>query len=189
MRGKRCVSFKGWSMRRLSWFRLLWVFVLIGLVGWSCTGQAEQVSPTPLMMPAVASPSETLTPTSSPTPEPVSTPTFAPTPKPLTINPESHIIRVNGYKNDGGSVVASVGDTIEITLYTVGPGKYGDTIVSSGSVEFLEMSFVTPYNPGGPVQCYRFKAITSGQVDIRIPFTNGWPDAVFPVFTITVIVQ
>ena len=56
--------------------------------------------------------------------------------------------------NDGKvhSVVASVGEKIEITLQTVGPGEYGDPIVSSGSVRFLGETPEEIQNPGGARQ-------------------------------------
>ena len=87
--------------------------------------------------------------------------------------------------NTGQSVVAAVGEKIEVTLQTVGPGQYGDPIVSSGSVKFLEESSAGTPNPGGPRQLYRFEAVSSGQANITIPHTDGLPDA----FTITVTVK
>ena len=97
---------------------------------------------------------------------------------------ESKIISVDN-ENTGQSVVASVGEKIEVTLQTVGPGQYGDPILSSGSVKFLEESSAGTPNPGGPRQLYRFEAVSSGQADITIPHTGGLSDA----FTITVTVK
>jgi hypothetical protein len=79
--------------------------------------------------------------------------------------------------NTGQSVVAAVGEKIEVTLQTVGPGQYGDPIVTSGSVKFLEESSAGTPNPGGPRQLYRFEAVSSGQANITIPHTGGLPDA------------
>ena len=87
--------------------------------------------------------------------------------------------------NTGQSVVAAVGEKIDVTLQTVGPGQYGDPIVSSGSVKFLEESSAGTPNPGGPRQLYRFEAVSSGQANITIPHTGGLPNA----FTITVTVK
>ncbi len=90
----------------------------------------------------------------------------------------------------GQSVVASVGEKIEVTLQTVGPGQYGDPILSSESVKFLEESSSGTPNPGGSRQLYRFEAVSSGQVNITIPHTGGLPDGpVIPAFTITVMVK
>ena len=96
----------------------------------------------------------------------------------------SKIISVDN-ENTGQSVVASVGEKIEVTLQTIGPGQYGDPILSSGSVKFLEESSAGTPNPGGPRQLYRFEAVSSGQANITIPHTGGLPDA----FTITVTVK
>ena len=96
----------------------------------------------------------------------------------------SKIISLNN-ENTGQSVVATVGEKIEVTLQTVGPGQYGDPIVSSGSVKFLEESSAGTPNPGGPRQLYRFEAVSSGQANITIPHTGGLPDA----FTLTVTVK
>ena len=101
----------------------------------------------------------------------------------------SKIISVdNG--NAGQNVVASVGEEIEITLQTVGPGQYGDPILSSDSVKFLEESSSGTPNPGGPRQLYRFGVVSSGQTNISIPHTGGPPNgAAIPAFTITVTVK
>ena len=102
---------------------------------------------------------------------------------------ESKIISVdNG--GAGRSVVASVGEKIEVTLQTVGPGQYGDPILSSESVKFLEESSAGAPNPGGPRQLYRFEAVSSGRVNITIPHTGGLPDGpAIPAFMITVTVK
>jgi hypothetical protein len=102
---------------------------------------------------------------------------------------ESKIIRVdNG--GAGRSVIASVGDKIEVTLQTVGPGQYGDPILSSESVKFLAESSAGAPNAGGPRQLYRFETVSSGRVDITIPHTGGLPDGpAVPAFMITVTVK
>ena len=102
---------------------------------------------------------------------------------------ENKIISVD---NDvaGQSVVASVGEKIEVTLQTVGPGQYGDPILSSESVKFLEESSAGTPNPGGSRQLYRFEAVSSGQVSITIPHTGDLPNGpAIPAFTITVTVK
>jgi hypothetical protein len=101
----------------------------------------------------------------------------------------SHIISLNN-EDAGRSVVASVGDTIEVTLQTIGPGQYENPIVSSGSVKFLEESPATTTIPAGPTQLYRFEAVSSGQVEITIPHTDGSSGGpAIPAFTITIVVQ
>ncbi len=92
--------------------------------------------------------------------------------------------------DSGRSVMAEVGDTIEVTLQTIGPGQYGDPILSAGTVLFLDQELVGPPNPGGPTQRYRFEAAASGQCAITIPHTGGFPGGPeMPSFSITVMVQ
>jgi hypothetical protein len=101
----------------------------------------------------------------------------------------SSVIRVtNGVA--GQSVVASVGDTIEVTLQNIVPGQYGDPLVSSGSLRFLGQSPAGAPNPGGPRQLYRFEAVTSGQAEITIQHTGGLPQGPTPpAFTLIVKVK
>jgi hypothetical protein len=90
----------------------------------------------------------------------------------------------------GQTLVASVGDTIEVTLQTIGPGQYGDPLVSSGSLRFLGQSPAGAPNPGGPRQLYRFEAVTSGQAEITIRHTGGLPQGPTPpAFTLFIKVQ
>lgn len=94
--------------------------------------------------------------------------------------------------NDGAgqSVAALVGEKIEVTLQTVGPGQYGDPILSSESVKFLDESSASRPNPGGPRQLYRFEAVSSGKVNITIPHTGDLPNGpAIPAFMITITVK
>lgn len=87
----------------------------------------------------------------------------------------------------GRTVVAAVGDTIEVTLQTIGPGQYGTPSSSSMSVRFLGKS--TPPgqpNPGGARQLFRFEAVASGRADIVIPFNGGPPQRPSFAFTVEV---
>jgi hypothetical protein len=90
----------------------------------------------------------------------------------------------------GRSVVAAVGDKIEVTLQTIGPGQYGDPILSSGSVMFLGESSAGAPNPGGARQLYPFEAVASGHADVSIPHSGERPEGpVVPAFAITVEVK
>ena len=101
----------------------------------------------------------------------------------------SKIISVDN-SNAGQTVTASIGEEIEVTLQTVGPGQYGDPTISSEAVKFLNESPTGTPNPGGARQLYRFGAVSSGQVDITIPHTGGPPDGpAVPAFTISVTVK
>jgi hypothetical protein len=101
----------------------------------------------------------------------------------------NEIIRL-GNADSGRSVVAAVGDTIELTLQTIGPGQYGNPIVSSGSVMLLGESSAGPPNPAGPRQLYRFQAVASGRADITIPHTGDPPEGpAIPAFAVAVEVR
>jgi hypothetical protein len=78
-----------------------------------------------------------------------------------------------GAGDNGKSVSVAVGDEIDLTLQTIGPGQYATPAVSSGAVRFLNVIEVSPPNPGGPRQLYRFKAESSGSATISIPHTGG----------------
>src|SRR5262245_34981303 len=75
--------------------------------------------------------------------------------------------------DSGRTVVAAVGDKIEVTLQTIGPGQYGTPNASSVSVMFLgESSPPGQPNPGGVRQLYRFEAVSPGRADITIPHSG-----------------
>ena len=89
--------------------------------------------------------------------------------------------------DSGGTVVAAVGDKIEVTLQTIGPGQYGIPNSSSVSVMFLgESSPPGQPNPGGVRQLYRFEVVASGRADITIPHSGGPPQGPRLAFAITV---
>lgn len=75
----------------------------------------------------------------------------------------------------GRSLAVLVGDKIEITLRTIGPGEYGTPVLSSGSIRFLSMDYPRLQNPGGPTQVYRFEAVAVGRAEITIPHEGGFP--------------
>jgi hypothetical protein len=81
------------------------------------------------------------------------------------------------------TVSAALGQEIDVTLQTIGPGQFAAPELSSSAVEFIEMSFPPNQNPGGPTQLYRFNAVSSGTVVITIKHTVA--DSVFTV-TVTV---
>jgi hypothetical protein len=73
--------------------------------------------------------------------------------------------------SDGQTVAARAGQNIAIRLGTVGPGNYGDPVISSPAVKFVDMTFPPTQNPGGPTQDYRFLAESAGSAVIRIAHT------------------
>ena len=95
-----------------------------------------------------------------------------------------------GNADAGRTVVAAVGDKVEVTLQTIGPGQYGNPIVSSGAVMFLGEASAGVPNPGGARQLYRFEAVATGRTDITIPHTGDVPEfPANPAFAVTVHVQ
>lgn len=75
-------------------------------------------------------------------------------------------------KDNGHHVTASVGQQIQVTLTTVGPGSYGEAQVSSPAVEFENNALGMPLNPGGPTQIYIFRAANQGEAAIAIASTD-----------------
>lgn len=69
----------------------------------------------------------------------------------------------------------AVGQEIQLTLSTVGPGSY-DSLpsISSSAVRFLDMTFPPPQVPAGPTQVFRFVGATRGTaiVSFHQSFSN-----------------
>jgi hypothetical protein len=88
--------------------------------------------------------------------------------------------------DSGRSLKVSVGTEINVTLKTIGSGRYGTASVSSRAVQFLDEAAGPPI-PGGPVQLMRFRAQSAGAAQISIPFNGGMgPNAATPPFTLSV---
>jgi hypothetical protein len=90
--------------------------------------------------------------------------------------------------DSGRSVSAKLDEELDIKLSSIGPSSYGDPVVSSSSVQYLSVSVVAPYTPGGPTQLFKFKAAVVGQAAITIPKVND-PTGTLPAFTLTVNVD
>jgi hypothetical protein len=90
----------------------------------------------------------------------------------------SHAHQTISVTNDdsGRTVVADVGDRIEVTLQTIGPGQFGTPILSTNSVAFLGEFAAAPANPGGARQLYRFEAVSAGRTYIAIPHDGDPPN-------------
>jgi len=84
----------------------------------------------------------------------------------------------------GSTVDANLGQEIDITLQTLGPGEYATPSMSSDSVQFLEVTTPAARNPGGPTQEFRFEAELPGTAVITIPNT-----AKSQPFDVTITVQ
>ena len=73
-------------------------------------------------------------------------------------------------------LLLGVGQELRIDLGNVGPGVYGSPPqISSSSVRFLGVDVIPPYGPAGPLQEFRFKAVTPGQAIIHFerPLLTG----------------
>lgn len=89
------------------------------------------------------------------------------------------VLQVSAADADG-VVMVNIGQSIDLTVQTIGPGQYDEPLLSSDALTFEESHFATLQNPGGPRQIYRFHAAKKGTVTIAIPHTG-----MNPTFTIT----
>jgi hypothetical protein len=78
--------------------------------------------------------------------------------------------------DNGRLLSVGLGDEIDLTLQTIGPGQYDEhPSVSSLAVVFSKVSILTPQNPGGPRQLFQFTAVAAGHAVISIPHTSQNP--------------
>jgi len=70
-------------------------------------------------------------------------------------------------------VSAQVGERIDITLQTVGPGEYASPpALSSPSVLFVDVAFCGTL-PAGVTQCFHFRAASPGQAVLTFTHTGS----------------
>jgi len=86
--------------------------------------------------------------------------------------------------DNGRTINALVGDHINITLQTIGPGEYGPPQISSGAVRYTGLGDAPPPNPGGPIQPFMFEAVQVGDATVTMAQTYQNTQ-----FTITVLVR
>jgi len=78
--------------------------------------------------------------------------------------------------DNGRLLSVEVGDEIDLTLQTIGPGQYDEhPTVSSPAVVFSKVSLPAAQNPGGPRQLFEFRAAAAGRAVISIPHTGQNP--------------
>lgn len=110
-----------------------------------------------------------------------------------------HVLSLDN-RNNGQDVIARVGQPIQITLQTIGPGQYVSPKISFPAIEFVRAGFAETQNPGGPRQIYYFRAASEGEAHITIPHEAKGkvisPDGVespykdiMPPFAVTIRVQ
>ena len=83
------------------------------------------------------------------------------------------------------SFSVAVGENITISIGGVGPSYASPPTITGSAIQFLDMTNppTTVVTPGGAVQLYHFKGVTSGQAIIT--FENQ----VFPIIVDTVTVR
>ena len=84
----------------------------------------------------------------------------------------------------GSTVNAEIGQLLEVTLHTVGPGAYESPSTSTPVLLFLGENNPKQQNPGGPTQVYELRAESGGAVTVTIPHSTR-PDP----FSVTVVVK
>jgi hypothetical protein len=78
------------------------------------------------------------------------------------------------YSNNDQHLAVLVGDQIEITLGSIGPGwQYDEPQISSSAIQLVNTALQSPPNPGGPVYIYTLKASAGGDARFNVHFTNG----------------
>ena len=85
--------------------------------------------------------------------------------------PSAKVWSLNSGDN-GRLLSVGLGDEIDVTLQTIGPGEYDEhPSVSSPAIAFSKVSILTPANPAGPRQLFQFTAVAAGHTVISIPHT------------------
>jgi hypothetical protein len=89
--------------------------------------------------------------------------------------------------DDGGTFSVPIGYEIDILLQSIGPDGYAmQALLSSDAATVLEVTIPAgPITPAGPAYLYRLKALSAGQVIVRIDRTSATTDASMAPYTIT----
>jgi hypothetical protein len=76
--------------------------------------------------------------------------------------------------NRSRTIVTTVGRTVEVRLFSIGPAMY-DTLppISSDALVFIDVDAVPPFVPAGPVLRFRFRAVRAGRAIVT--FTRRMP--------------
>jgi len=80
------------------------------------------------------------------------------------------------------SVSVRLGEELDIVLGSVGPGFNNFPDVSSPALRFIDVDVIPPFNPGGPMQKFRFVAQERGTAIVTFhsfePFQSVVQDTV-----------
>jgi len=93
----------------------------------------------------------------------------------LWIDGNKHDDRYN-LASEGQTLRVAVGEELDLTLQTVGPGEYrSPPSVSSSSLQFLDATPITPTSRWGIAQVFRFKGVAPGQAIVVIRHSGNSP--------------
>ena len=82
------------------------------------------------------------------------------------------------------TLLLRVGQELDLTVGTVGPGSYQTPTILGISVTFLGESIVGPSTPAGPQQLFRFRGVSAGQAIVVLTHSGTEP-----TITDTVVVR
>lgn len=86
------------------------------------------------------------------------------------------LVGANGTPSRSFSI--KTGQTLALTLQTIGPGEYArPPSISSASLSFVDVSLVTPAVPAGVTQRFRFRAEAPGRAIITFEHTGQGSDS------------
>ena len=79
----------------------------------------------------------------------------------------------------GQTLAVVVGQELDITLGTVGPGEYlSPPTILYPAVRFLDAAIVPPILPSGPTQRFRFQAVLAGRAIVIFRHSGGDPTVI-----------
>lgn len=95
----------------------------------------------------------------------------------------SATIELNG-EDSGKTIEVRLGQEIEVTLQTIGPGEYETPSISSSALRFVDVVAGPIIVPAGPTQIFRFDAERTGSATITIAHTQNNPE-----FSVEIVVR
>ena len=85
--------------------------------------------------------------------------------------PDRHVLRT-----EGETLRIAVGQELELTFQTIGPGEYeSPPSISSSSLQFLDVTAFRPAPRAGLAQRFRFKGVIPGRAIVVIHHSGSSP--------------
>src|SRR2546426_9182263 len=79
-------------------------------------------------------------------------------------------------RTEGETLRIAVGQELDLTFQTIGPGEYESRpSISSSSLQFLDATPITPTSRWGIAQVFRFKGVAPGQAIVVIRHSGNSP--------------